>query len=86
MKTPADLSHGHSDQGGTTQNKYRGHLHTKSYDIRLVTSDARILLFATAVETDEAAADYAERKMLRYGCDRGEVWCSMRLVWQLSQN
>ena len=57
---------------------------TKLYEIRLITSGGDNRLFATAAESDEAAADYAKRLLLRHAdCEQAELWCGMRMIRQL---
>ena len=56
----------------------------KRYEVRLLTADGRGRLFATAVATDNEAADYAKSLIVRtLDCEGAEVWCGMKLIRQL---
>jgi hypothetical protein len=55
----------------------------RTFDIRLITTHGRSMLFATQAAAAQEAVEYAKGLMLRHDCDGGEVWCGMELVRQL---
>ena len=56
---------------------------SRTYEIRLVTSQGKSMLFAIEASTIQAAVEHAKGLMLRHQCDSGEVWCGLQLIRQL---
>ena len=59
-------------------------IETKRYEVRLLTSQGKVRLFATAVATDREASDYGKSLLIRHAdCDSAEVWRGMKLIRRL---